>query len=132
MVSSEESPVLSDLLQDVLRGGAEAGRSTPPAQADQHERTARSRAHCDRGDRSDPVTRVPERLEFPLRELLGPARELGGGLLGDRAQGALDAAGEVLWRLDRAQRVAEQRLQVQLSRLFAHRWSVQWLPVIDR
>ena len=43
-------------------------------------------------DRADPVARVAQRLELALRELVGPARELGGGLLGDRGQGALDAS----------------------------------------
>ncbi len=109
-----------DRLEHVLRGGPKTGRPAAPAHADEHERAPRDRAHGDRGDRAHPVARVAERLPLTLGKLLGPARELGRGLLGDRRQRALDAADEVLWRLDRAQRVAEQRLQLQVSGLFAH------------
>jgi hypothetical protein len=70
--------------------------------------------------RGAPSCAGPEGAELGFGELLRPGRELLGGGLGDRAQGLLEPAREVLGRLDRPQRGAQQALDV--ARRLSRHW----------
>ena len=115
--------VLGPQVADQLLGAvAQAIGLAAASHTDDHERAGGGAARGDRGYGPDPVAGVAERLQLALGEILGPARELGRGLLGDPGEGRLHPARKVLGRLDRAQGVRQQRLEPQILRLFRHRF----------
>src|SRR6185436_12705758 len=82
------------------------------AELEHDERSRRGAAGADREDRADPVTRVAQRPQLALGQLLRPARELLRRGLSHGRERVLDAAREAFGRVDRTQGVTEQALNV--------------------
>ena len=106
--SRERSPFVSALSPLWLCCGCGGAAPTGPGRRSRPRRRRRRRPAA-------PSCAGRAARSARLGELLGPVGELLGGSLGDGGEGVLDPGREALRRLDRPQRVAQQRLDVPVA-----------------